>query len=153
MVHMSNPIRFYDRNTTYFELSNSYEHPILVEDLSWPSVEHYLQASKFPSETHVELREKIRTARTLKKATLIVDANKKWIRSDWLEVCETLVLNALRVKYSDPVLQKQLLNTGSRELVENSPFDRYWGAGRQGDGQNRLGVLLMQLRQELKAQP
>jgi ribA/ribD-fused uncharacterized protein len=43
-----------------------------------------------------------------------------------------------------------LLGTGKKELVENSPFDKYWGIGANGKGKNRLGMLLVQLRNELK---
>jgi ribA/ribD-fused uncharacterized protein len=41
---------------------------------------------------------------------------------------------------------------GPAVLVENSPHDRYWGQGYDGLGQNHLGQLLMQVRQELLSQ-
>jgi len=44
-----------------------------------------------------------------------------------------------------------LLGTGNAQLIEDSPTDYYWGCGRNGTGQNRLGVLLMRLRGELRA--
>lgn len=59
--------------------------------------------------------------------------------------------HALRQKFSHPKLKALLLSTKKRELVENSPFDRYWGCGGDGTGANRLGVLLMEVRQELEA--
>jgi predicted NAD-dependent protein-ADP-ribosyltransferase YbiA (DUF1768 family) len=43
------------------------------------------------------------------------------------------------------------MDTGNEELVENSPYDYYWGVGRNGTGKNRLGILLMKLREELSA--
>src|SRR5262249_35458921 len=45
-----------------------------------------------------------------------------------------------------------LLGTGTRQLVENAPSDEYWGCGRTGSGKNRLGFLLMELRETLKAE-
>lgn len=53
-----------------------------------------------------------------------------------------------------------LLSTGRAQIAEASPFDRYWGTGRgmshaemadpgHWPGKNMLGVLLMQLRDEL----
>jgi ribA/ribD-fused uncharacterized protein len=43
-----------------------------------------------------------------------------------------------------------LLATGDAEIVENAPGDRYWGCGRDGTGKNRLGALLMELREALR---
>lgn len=53
-------------------------------------------------------------------------------------------------QYSD--LRDLLLQTGEAKLVENSPYDDYWGTGKDGRGQNRLGVLLMQLRNQLRSE-
>jgi ribA/ribD-fused uncharacterized protein len=57
---------------------------------------------------------------------------------------------ALRAKFAAPALKTLLLSTGERPLVEDSPYDRYWGAGKDGRGKNRLGALLMELRDELR---
>ena len=43
-------------------------------------------------------------------------------------------------------LKELLLETGDRKIVEHSPYDSYWGDGPDGKGLNRLGVLLMKLR-------
>ena len=43
-----------------------------------------------------------------------------------------------------------LLATGEEELAEAAPTDYYWGIGRDGNGQNKLGLLLMRLRAELR---
>jgi ribA/ribD-fused uncharacterized protein len=57
-------------------------------------------------------------------------------------------------------LKKSLLETGTRELVEASPFDKVWGIGMTADraegtkrirwGQNLLGKALMDVRQEIR---
>ena len=46
-------------------------------------------------------------------------------------------------------LAEQLIQTHPRILEENSPYDTYWGTAK--GGRNRLGVLLMELREELIA--
>ena len=38
------------------------------------------------------------------------------------------------------------------EIVEDSPTDSYWGAGAHGGGRNRLGQILMSVRDELRRQ-
>ena len=53
-------------------------------------------------------------------------------------------------KFSDPGLRDKLIATGDAELIEcNNHWDRYWGVCR-GEGQNKLGKLLMKVREEVK---
>jgi len=62
----------------------------------------------------------------------------------------TIMRIALKSKFSQSdELRLKLLATGEQSLVENSPYDSFWGTG-SGDGSNWLGVLLMELRTELK---
>jgi N-glycosidase YbiA len=57
-----------------------------------------------------------------------------------------------RAKFSQhPQLQELLLGTGEAGLVEHTANDDYWADGGDGTGRNRLGVLLMQVRSELRA--
>jgi predicted NAD-dependent protein-ADP-ribosyltransferase YbiA (DUF1768 family) len=44
------------------------------------------------------------------------------------------------------------MDTGTEELIEDSPVDYYWGCGADGSGKNMLGKLLMELREELKGE-
>ncbi|KAL8715682.1 MAG: hypothetical protein Q9225_006320 [Loekoesia sp. 1 TL-2023] len=57
-------------------------------------------------------------------------------------------------------LRDMLAETGDRELVEASPFDRIWGIGygantadanRDGWGENLLGLALMRVRDRINA--
>ena len=43
-----------------------------------------------------------------------------------------------------------LLDTGERKLVEHTSRDSYWGDGGDGSGQNKLGQLLIKVREELR---
>jgi hypothetical protein len=47
-------------------------------------------------------------------------------------------------------LLKMLLETGEEELIEASPYDNYWGTGRDGDGLNMLGKVLMEVRKSFR---
>lgn len=63
--------------------------------------------------------------------------------------------DGLRLKFTDPELKSKLLATGDEELVEgNTWHDRTWGrcvcSKCGGQGQNLLGQLLMELREEIK---
>jgi ribA/ribD-fused uncharacterized protein len=48
-------------------------------------------------------------------------------------------------------LHDLLLGTGDEELIENAPSDYYWGCGKDGTGQNKLGHILMRVRAELRS--
>ncbi len=64
------------------------------------------------------------------------------------------MLKALRVKFDQHQdLKQKLLSTGDAKLVEASPYDSYWGNATRKDGSkglNKLGILLMKVRSELK---
>ena len=61
------------------------------------------------------------------------------------------MLDALRAKFTQhDRLRRLLVDTGHAELVEHTRNDHYWGDGGDGSGRNRLGVLLMRLRDELR---
>jgi len=56
----------------------------------------------------------------------------------------------VRQKFSNPQLAKQLLDTKDFELIEGNTWgDTFWGVC-SGKGQNNLGKILMQIRNELK---
>ena len=61
------------------------------------------------------------------------------------------MLQALRMKFSqNPEISKELLATGDAILIEHTRNDDYWADGGDGSGKNKLGLLLMQVREELK---
>ena len=146
------PIRFFTKNDEYFELSNFYPQGFEEGGVYWPTVEHYFQAMKFAGEENAAQRERIRRAHSAKQAKAFGHSRKHTLRADWESVKDGIMLHALRRKFAHPELKAVLLGTGSRRLEENSPYDRYWGVGRDSRGKNRLGVLLMQVRKELENQ-
>ena len=148
---MANPIYFYSKTNEWYELSNFYLHGFEDDDgLYWKTVEHYFQAMKFSAPDQAEYREKIRTAKTPKLAKDLGRSTKVLLRKDWEEVKEDVMLYALRKKFTHPKMQNILFRTRKRHLYEDSPFDSYWGIGRNRKGKNRLGELLMQVREELQ---
>jgi len=71
------------------------------------------------------------------------------IRSDWENIKIDVMYKALKCKFSIyPHLKTMLLSTAGSVLVEASPHDLFWGGGREGEGLNYLGRLLMKLRSE-----
>ncbi|XP_039118669.1 riboflavin biosynthesis protein PYRR, chloroplastic isoform X6 [Dioscorea cayenensis subsp. rotundata] len=72
------------------------------------------------------------------------------VREDWDTVKIDVMYSALKCKFSTYSNLKSLLcSTAGCILVEASPHDLFWGGGREGEGLNYLGRLLMKLRSEI----
>lgn len=141
-------IPFYSKSQDYAWLSNFSPHGIEMAGAWWPTVEHYFQAQKFHDAPY---REKIRIARTPADAKTLGRSRKVQLRADWEEVKEEIMFAACLKKFQTHAeLHKMLLATGEEELIENAPTDYFWGCGRTGTGKNKLGYILMRVRQELK---
>ena len=60
------------------------------------------------------------------------------------------MLGALRAKFSAHAGPREmLLSSAGMDLAEASPNDFFWGRGFDGSGENQLGKLLMQVREEI----
>ena len=60
---------------------------------------------------------------------------------------------AIRAKFGQIWrLREALLATGDEELIHESGSDLYWGQDRDGLGDNRLGVIIMEIRRDLRAE-
>jgi len=109
---------------------------------------HYYQAQKFADP---KLQKTIRQAQKPPIAKSLGDKNKASIRADWESVKDEVMERAVRRKFElHAELRQLLLSTGDEELQEAAPTDYYWGVGRDGNGQNKLGLILMRLRAELR---
>ncbi|GFZ14388.1 cytidine/deoxycytidylate deaminase family protein [Actinidia rufa] len=157
----SNIIFFYKTWDPYGAFSNFSPHAIRMSDeggnyLTWPSVEHYYQAHKFVGVNDPAARncvEDIRSAKSPEEAARMGRTMERQrpdlVRSHWESVKIDVMYRALKCKFSIyPHLNSMLLSTTGSVLVEASPHDLFWGGGREGEGLNYLGRLLMQLRSE-----
>lgn len=157
----SSIIFFYKTWDLYGAFSNFSPHPIQMPDengdyQTWSSVEHYYQAHKFVGVNDPVPRdfvEDIKSAKSPEEAArmgrTIQRQHPDLVRSDWDAVKIDVMYRALKCKFSIyPHLNSMLLSTAGSVLVEASPHDLFWGGGRDGEGLNYLGRLLMQLRSE-----
>lgn len=140
------PIYFYSKAMPFWGLSNFSPPGFGVDGQYWLTAEHYFQAQKFSDEA---IRERIRMASTPKMARAMGRSRLYTIRDGWDQLRNEVMLSALRMKFEVETAKALLLSTGSRVLVEASPFDYYWSCGRDGTGENKLGRLLMQVRAEV----
>ena len=98
-----------------------------------------------------QIKEEIRQIASPMDAALEGRNRQNPLRPDWEEVKDEVLLQALRMKFSqNPDIAKELMATGDAILIEHTRNDAYWSDGGDGSGKNKLGLLLMQVREELK---
>lgn len=137
-------IKFYSVSHDYGEFSNFYVSNFKLKVKSWKSVEHYFQAQKFAG---TEYEVKIQKSSTPHQAAELGRSRKVKIRNDWEKVKDNVMFEALSAKFSqNNFLREKLISTGTSILIEDSKNDNYWGIGADGKGLNKLGKMLMKLR-------
>ena len=142
-------IHFYSQSATYREFSNFAPFPIALDGEHWPTSEHYYQAQKF---TDRDLQAKIRKAEKPIIAKELADKHRDRIRPDWDAIKDGVMYRAVRRKFElHASLRELLLATGDAPIIEAAPNDYYWGEGREGTGQNKLGQIIARIRAELRA--
>jgi N-glycosidase YbiA len=143
-------IPFSSTRGEYGYLANFYPAPISLGGKIWPTSEHYFQGRKFtgtPDEGAIRLTPSPMVAARMGRS------RQRPLRADWEMVKERVMLEALRAKFTQhPDLRAALLATGDARLVEHTARDAFWGDGGDGHGRNRLGALMEQIRDELRAQ-
>ena len=143
-------IEFYSSKPEFKEFSNFYSAPFTLDGKAWPTVEHYFQAMKFPSEPAYQ--EQIRQAKTAAQAKKLGASKEHKLRDDWGVFRITVMEKGTRAKFEqNETLRKLLLSTGTKTLAEASPTDYFWGIGRKKNGENNLGKILMNLRKSLSS--
>jgi N-glycosidase YbiA len=89
--------------------------------------------------------------RSAHEAFRYAQENKAHQRPEWDQVKVGVMKEILHAKAAQhEYVRRKLLQTGDRELIENSHRDPYWGWGPNRDGKNMLGKLWMEVRAELR---
>ena len=154
LVSQKDTVFFYSRSSP---LSNFFPAPITVDGVQYTCSEQYYQAKKAEEHKHYDLVDTIMMASDpadMYRAAKQIKCNDRW-RSG---VCKVVMEKAILAKFmQNKHLTDVLLSTGSKDIVEASPHDTYWGAGvnmrnivstpkEQWPGRNELGQLLMKAR-------
>lgn len=146
-------IRFYRSNEKpYGVFSNLFKRAIIFEGVEFPTAEHAYQAGKARKQA---VREWILSAPTPSLVAMAAHGLYTWdIVPNWSKIKFDRMREVLRAKYTQHEdLRTTLLSTGDARLVEScrtdNPVNRTWGEVN-GKGLNMLGVLLMEIRAELR---
>lgn len=172
---MGKVIKFYREYGEHGKFSNFHKHrkPLKYKEKYYATGEHLYQALKYRYKgapaANAEMAEAIRTQGTPNKAFLLargyggcakyawgkalIDLHRKigaTLHPKW----ETKKIKKMHIVVQlkadqDPEFAAELKATGDAELVENSPYDTFWGCGKDGKGKNHLGKILMEVRKNL----
>jgi len=154
MEYSDQTIKFYKAQGPYGFLSNFSRHAVTIEGKRWPTTEHYFQGQKFAGKPQEEVVRRALTPFSAKKLGGARSSDGGPLRKDWPKVKEEVMYTALQAKFTQHQdLREKLLATGNAVLVEHTNKDSYWGDGGNGSGLNRLGALLVQLRETLRKTP
>lgn len=177
---MGKVVKFYREYDKHGRFSNFWKHrtPLKYKGKNYATAENLYQSLKYDfdgaPEANAEMAEAIRVQSSPNKAFLLARGRGGCTRFEWGKVLVALhqklkekgakldpkweskkvdrMREVVQLKAEqDSEFAAELKATGDAELVENSPFDWFWGVGKDGRGKNALGKVLMEVRESLSA--
>ncbi len=139
-------IFFYEQE--FYIFSNFSSFKLDWKGYDWMTSEHAYHSEKFGDK---DILEKLKATRSAHDAMKLAYSNRDKYRKDWDEIKLKVMKDILRAKVEQhPYVKKKLLESGNKELIENSWRDSYWGWGENQKGENHLGKLWMEIRDEIR---
>jgi ribA/ribD-fused uncharacterized protein len=132
-----------------------------IDGVNYNCCEQYMMAKKALLFGDRETHRKIMDSKLPKEQKALGRLVKGFDTDKWNEVCREHVYEGNLAKFrQNPKMYQELLATGTKELVEASPFDTIWGIGlsesdknilerSKWKGTNWLGEALMRVRETL----
>jgi len=135
--------------SSFFALHNFSAHSIVYKGAVYPTVEHAYHSSKFDD---VDIKKEIQQAGNPLLAYTLGQKYASARKSNWDEIKVNVLYEIIKEKVNQhEEVKNTLLSTGSDEIVEVNPNDDFWGSGKDRNGQNNTGQILMRIRQELSS--
>lgn len=142
-------IYFYKINDEYGCFSNFSHYGFELGGKWWMTSEHYFQAQKFHNTKYEEMVRLLDNP--MKAAEMGRDRNLP-LRKDWEEVKDSVMQKAVMEKFQqNKEIREVLLSTDKESIIEKTTDDYYWGCGKDGSGKNKLGRILMDVREKLRS--
>ena len=144
--------------TTKACFSQWYNCKFIVDEITYHTAEQYMMAQKALLFNDNEIFNEIMRANHPKEYKELGRKIKNFSEAKWNESKYQIVLKGNIAKFSqNGKLKAFLLNTGTKILVEASPYDKIWGIGLSANeenienpltwkGENLLGFALMEVR-------
>ena len=129
----------------YRWLSNYHECPVYYEGIKYPSSENAFMAAKT-----LLYSERLQFTNISSDEAKVIGRTIK-LRPNWNEIrVEVMYAVVFDKFYRNKGLRKWLLATGDKLLVDgNDRNDKFWGVC-EGEGENMLGKILMQIRKDFQ---
>lgn len=129
----------------YFFLSNFFTAPVTWEGRTYQNNEAAFQSAKCIKDSQRDKFTQLDPSRAKRAGRNVL------LRQDWEDIKEQVMYEVCFAKFTqNPDLGKKLVETGDAILVEGNDWnDRVWGMVK-GVGQNKLGKILMRIREEIK---
>lgn len=157
---------FYHEYDEYGCFSNWYKSPFTLAGKEYSCVEQYMMAQKMLIYKKYDLVEKImNTDDQMSMKRLGRTPIPHFKEGPWEDISYTIVKRGVKAKFQqNKEIRNILLSTGRKILAECAPNDPNWGISLGMDteeykqawkwrGKNKLGRILMEVREELKTDP
>ena len=139
-------IDFYKEFGPLGYLANYSNHSFFDNGIFYKTVEHYYQAHKFADK---KLFNRVLEAETPKEASNIGRDRNNIRREDFDKL--KVMYQGLYLKFSqNKDIRAKLIETRNEPIREMTVKESYWGIGPNLDGENHIGILLMQVRENIK---
>jgi ribA/ribD-fused uncharacterized protein len=138
---------FYEQE--FYVLSNFSAFQIEWKGILFPTSEHVYHWEKFISRP--DIQDLILKAKSAHDAFKIAEECKNYRDTNWDDIKTDVMFNILVVKINQhEYVKRKLLQTGDRQLIEDSWRDDFWGWGPDKNGHNILGKLWMRIREDIR---
>ncbi|MCQ2245068.1 MAG: NADAR family protein, partial [Bacteroidaceae bacterium] len=161
-MEKKNVVFFYGVKNVNGEFSNHYVREFKVNGNTFNCVEQFMMAQKALIFRDFETFNKVMNSKDPVEMKHLGREVKNFDAEKWDGVKMKVVKRAVMAKFSQNWdLRELLLQTGDRLIAESNPMDRIWGIGicksdkdvmNKMDewGENLLGKIMMEVREELK---
>lgn len=141
-------------------LSQWWPAPFTVDGVRYPTAEHWMMAAKARHCGDDDALARVLADPSPEVAKAVGRQVRGFDSAAWAAVAYGVVVEGNRHRFAPGPEREYLRATGDRVLVEASPVDRVWGVGlgeddprhaspAQWQGQNLLGLALMEVRESL----
>jgi len=130
----------------YYFLSNFYEVPVIYENITYQNNEAAFQSAKVTDHNQRLSFSHLNPSQAKSKGRHVQ------LRHDWDFIKEEIMYEICKAKFiQNDDLRLKLIATGDEHLEEGNTWgDKIWGTVNS-KGQNKLGKILMRVRDELKS--
>ncbi|MCA9328616.1 NADAR family protein [Candidatus Saccharibacteria bacterium] len=145
-LNMDDDRAVYWFSSPFDPLNNWSAHALNVYGKVFHTLEHAYHYQKFVDD-NPDIADEVANSPSPWAAMRVARKHAEKVRSDWhdakVAAMESLLREKLRQNEDVAMILKK---TGSRDIVENSPWDDFWGVGPNGGGQNMMGKLWVKIR-------